>query len=77
MGSNYAETRNFVTRFKQSLKHVAALWNAAPDDVGAKGRLHYSIKKGGLRFIDLLSASFQSPSTPFMRIRYIWKRTPA
>ena len=49
MGSNYAETRNFVTRFKQSLNHVAALWNAALTDADAEGRLHYSIKKGGLR----------------------------
>ena len=49
MGSNYAETRNLVTRFKQSLKHVAALWDAAQADAGAKGRLHYSIEKGGVR----------------------------
>ena len=45
MGSNYAETRNLVTRFKQSQKHVAALWNAALADAGAKGKLHYSIDK--------------------------------
>lgn len=49
MGSNYAETRNFVTRFKKSLKHVASLWNASLVDAGAEGRLHYSIEKGGLR----------------------------
>ena len=45
MGSNYAETRNLVTRFKQSLNHVAALWNAALADAGAEGRFHYSIEK--------------------------------
>ena len=45
MGSNYAETRNLVTRFKQSQKHVAALWNAALADAGAEGRFHYSIEK--------------------------------
>ncbi|WP_445340443.1 hypothetical protein [Bifidobacterium sp. ESL0825] len=53
MGSNYAETRNFVTRFKRSLNHVAALWNAALTDADAEGRLHYSIKKGGLRLYRL------------------------
>ena len=46
MGSNYADTRNFVTGFKQSLKHVDALRNAALADAGAEGRLHYSIEKG-------------------------------
>ncbi len=46
MGSNYVETRNFVTRIKQSLKHVAALWVAALTDAGAEGRPHESIKKG-------------------------------
>lgn len=48
MGSNYAETRNFVTKSK-SLNHVVALWNVALADAGAKGRLHYSIEKGGVR----------------------------
>ena len=40
MGSNYAEARNFVTRFKQSQNHEAALWNAALTDAGAEGSLH-------------------------------------
>ena len=39
MGSNYAETRNFVTRFKQSQNHEA-LWNAALTDAGAESRPH-------------------------------------
>lgn len=49
MGSNYAETRNFVTNFKKNLSHVAALWNATLQDAQADGCLHYSIEKGGLR----------------------------
>ena len=49
MGSNYAETRNFTTRFKKSLEHVASLWNATLVDAGKEGNLRYSIEKGGLR----------------------------
>ena len=49
MGSNYTETRNFVTKSKQSLNHVVALWNVALADADANSGLHYSIEKGGVR----------------------------
>ena len=49
MGSEYAETRNFVTYFKKGLRHVAALWDAALVDAGKEGRLRYSFERGGLR----------------------------
>ena len=49
MGSNCAETRNFVTYFKKGLRHVAALWDGVLIDVGIEGRLKYSFEKGGLR----------------------------
>lgn len=48
MGSNYAETRNFVTYFKKGLRHVAALWDATLVDAGKEGRLRYSFERGGL-----------------------------
>ena len=49
MVSNYIETRNFVTKSKQSLNHVVALWNVALADADANCGLHYSIEKGGVR----------------------------
>lgn len=49
MGTNFTETRNFVTKFKLDLAHVAALWNNQLIDAGAEGQLNYSIEKGGLR----------------------------
>lgn len=49
MGSNYTETRNFVTKFKKGLQHVAALWDATLLDAGKEGQLRYSFEKGGLR----------------------------
>ena len=49
MGSNCAETRNFVTYFKRGIRHVAALWDATLVDAGKDGRLRYSFEKGGLR----------------------------
>lgn len=49
MGSEYAETRNFVTNFKKKLRHVAALWDATLIDAGKEGQLRYSFEKGGLR----------------------------